>query len=63
MRLVGIYDDNDSGVLVHIVETIQEAAEWLRVSPQALYKSLKVSGSMNYRGYTLELVNIDDQEE
>jgi hypothetical protein len=53
---VGIYEEHGAGLLVHIVDTISQASAWVGVSVDAFYKSLQLTGTMNARGYVLELI-------
>ena len=53
---IGVYEENGAETLAHVVETITEAAEWLGVSIDALYKAKHLHGVMRAKGYTLELI-------
>jgi len=61
-KVIGIYEEGGAGLLAHVVETIEEAASWLGVSRQALYKSFKLYQVMKARGYTLELINLEEAQ-
>jgi len=64
--IVGIYEEDGAGLLVHIVDTITQASAWVGVSVDAFYKSLQLNGTMNARGYVLELIKnegVSDDEE
>ena len=61
-KLVGIYTQDDSGTLAHIVETIAEAARWIGVTVDTLYKSRHLHGVMQSRGYRLELIDAEEPE-
>ena len=56
-KVIIIYDDN--GLYCTEVRTIEEAAQWIGCSTQALYKNMQLSGVMGCKGYTLEIE--DDQ--
>lgn len=58
---IGIYElEND--LIVNLVNTIQDAADWIGCGVTTLYDSLHREGLMNARGYYLERVNISDLE-
>ena len=57
-RIIAIYDENNE-TLHTIVNTIEQASNWLNVTRDALYKSLKLNGVMKAREYTIELVEIE----
>lgn len=61
-KLVGIYTQDDSGTLAHIVETIAEASRWIGVTVDALYKSQHLHGTMQARGYKLELIDREEPD-
>lgn len=63
MRLIGIYNQDEAGTLAHIVTSISEASRWVGCSVDAFYKSLQATGSMQARGFTLELIEDDEDEE
>lgn len=63
MRLIGIYNQDEAGTLAHIVKSISEASRWIGVSVDAFYKSLQATGVMQARGFTLELIEDDEDEE
>ena len=63
MRFVGIYNQDEAGTLAHVVASISEASRWVGCSVDAFYKSLQATGSMQARGYTLELIEDDEDEE
>lgn len=54
---VGIYTNDEHETLSHIVETIEDAARWIGVTVDALYKSKHLHGFMNSKGYKIELIN------
>ena len=54
-HIVGIYEQDGAGLLVHVVDTIAQASAWVGVSVDAFYKALHLTGTMNARGYVLEL--------
>lgn len=65
-NIVGIYEETGAGLLVHVVDTITQAAAWVGVSVDAFYKALHLTGTMNARGYVLELIKneeVTDNEE
>lgn len=57
-----IYDKRD-GLIAHMVETIEQASEWIGCSLQALYKSLHLNGEMIAKGYKVEKIIIDQDGE
>lgn len=61
MKLVGIYKNDESESLVNLVNTIEEGALWIGVTPQALYKNHKIHGFMGALGFKLELIDIDEE--
>jgi len=61
-KLIAIYEDTKAQTLAHIVETIDDAAEWIGVTRQALYKSLHLHNIMKARGYIVELIREEDDE-
>jgi len=63
MRTIGIYHDDEVGTLAHIVDTLEQASKWLGVSRRALYYSLKINGVMRAKGFTVELIPEEIQEE
>lgn len=56
-KLIGIYTNDENETLCHLVKTIQDGARWIGCSTTALYKSLKLDGVMNAKGYKIELIN------
>ena len=54
--MIGIYEFNDTELLVHIVDTIEEASKWIQCTPRALYLNLKLHGIMHAKGYKLERI-------
>jgi hypothetical protein len=62
MRIIGIYEEHGGQCLVHIVPTIQDASEWLGVSRDTLYKSLQFNGVMKAKGYTVEIINQEEDQ-
>jgi len=63
MRLIGVYLDNEDELLVNLVNTIEEGALWIGVSPQALYKNHKIHGVMGANGFKLEIINIEEDDD
>ena len=63
MRLIGIYNNDEAGTLAHVVNSISEASRWIGCTVDAFYKSLQATGAMTARGYTLELIEVDEDEE
>jgi hypothetical protein len=61
--MVGIYEEDGAGLLVHVVDTISQASAWVGVSVDAFYKSLHLTGTMNARGYVLELIKNEEGED
>lgn len=59
---IGIYEI-ETDLIAHIVDTIQEGAEWIGCGVTTLYDSLHRNGLMNARGYYLERVSIDENTE
>lgn len=62
MTLIGIYEI-ESDTLAHLVNTIEEGAKWIGAGVTTLYDALHRDGVMNARGYYLERVAIDEDEE
>jgi len=59
-KLIAIYENDNMELLVHIVETIEEASRWIGCGVTTLYDSLHRDGFMNARGYKLELLQLED---
>ena len=51
-----IVEDNALALPVNVVETIEDASEWIGCSTQALYDNMALYGVMKAKGYVLELV-------
>lgn len=62
-RIIGIYENDSTELLVHIVATIEEASKWIGCGVTTLYDSLHRDGFMNARGYKLELLDPEDLED
>ena len=60
--VIGIYEI-ETDLLAHMVDTIEEGARWLGAGVTTLYDALHRDGVMNARGYYLERVTIDEDEE
>lgn len=60
--VIGIYEI-ETDLIAHIVDTIQEGAEWIGCGVTTLYDSLHRNGFMNAKGYYLERVSIDENTE
>lgn len=58
--IIGIYDI-DTELLAHLVDTIEEACEWIQCGSSTLYDSLHREGVMKARGYTVERVTITEE--
>jgi len=58
--LIGIYQDDETGLLSHIVKTIEEASQWIGCTIDALYKSKHQEGVMRAKGYKLELIKNEE---
>lgn len=59
---IGIYN-KESDLIEHLVTTIQEAAAWIECGVTTLYDSLHRDGVMNAKGYYIERVTIQEDEE
>ena len=57
--MIGIYKDD---ILSHLVNTIEESAEWIGCSTQALYKSFHVDGVMSAKGFTVDRIDLTDDD-
>lgn len=53
---IAIYHDNESETLAHIVDTLQEASEWIGCTVDALFKSLHLNGKMVVKNYIVERI-------
>ena len=60
--VIGIYE-TQTDLIAHIVDTIQEGAEWIGCGVTTLYDSLHRDGTMNAKGYYLERVTINENTE
>lgn len=60
--VIGIYELK-TDLIAHIVDTIQEGAEWIGCGVTTLYDSLHRDGMMNAKGYYLERVLINENME
>lgn len=58
---IGIYN-KESDLIEHLVLTIQEAAAWIECGVSTLYDSLHRDGVMNAKGYYIERVTIEEEE-
>lgn len=56
--IICIYDQLDNDLLVHQVDTLEQAAAWIDCSVRALYKSMQLTGTMQSKNYTIERVTI-----
>lgn len=57
--MIGIYKDD---ILSHLVNTIEESAEWIGCSTQALYKSLHINGVMSAKNFTVDRIDLTDDD-
>ena len=56
-----IYKENDIYELpLAVVDTIEEASQFIKCTPRALYKNMHLYGVMKANGYVLELVNREE---
>ena len=53
---IAICNDDKMELMVHLVDTIEDAAKWLGCKRDTLYKSKYLDGYMNYNGFKIELV-------
>ena len=53
-----IYDQKDNDLLVHQVDTLEQAAAWIKCSVRSLYKSMQLTGIMQAKNYTVERVTL-----
>lgn len=58
---IGIYNMQDD-LIENLVTTIQEAAEWIGCGVTTLYDALHRDGVMNAKGYYIERVTIQEDE-
>jgi hypothetical protein len=58
---VGIYEDNETETLAHIVNTITEASKWIGCTIDTLYKAQHLGGVMRAKGYKLELIKNEEE--
>lgn len=56
--IICIYDQRDNDLLVHQVDTLEQAAAWINCSVRSLYKSMQLTGTMQAKKYTVERVNL-----
>jgi hypothetical protein len=61
-RIIGIYENNESETLAHIVETIEQASRWIGCGMTTLYDALHRDGFMNAKGYKLEIIELNEEE-
>lgn len=54
--MVGIYEKEGAQLLVHIVESIEEASNWIGCSRRALYRNLHVDRKMHFGRYFIERI-------
>ena len=55
--IIVVYD-NKSGLPAFTCDTISQACDFIECSTQALYKALHLTGSMNVKGFTVDLVDV-----
>jgi len=55
-KVIAIYDKE--GLLVHIVDTLQQASVWIGCHVDTFYKSLHINNQMRAKGYTLEIITL-----
>jgi hypothetical protein len=61
-RIIGIYENNESETLAHIVETIEQASRWIGCGVTTLYDALHREGVMNAKGYKLEIIELNEED-
>lgn len=58
--MIGIYEKEGSQLLVHIVDSIEDASNWIGCTRRALYRNMHVDGLMHFGRYFIE--RIGDEE-
>jgi hypothetical protein len=61
-RIIGIYENNESETLAHIVETVEQASKWIGCGVTTLYDALHREGVMNAKGYKLEIIELNEED-
>lgn len=56
--MIAIYEDTTTQNIAHIVNTIEEASQWLGCARDTLYKSLHLHGVMKAKGYIVERLEL-----
>ena len=61
-RDIIIYKESDVYELpCALVDSIEEASQFIKCTPQALYKNMQLYGVMKSNGYVLELVTPEEE--
>lgn len=57
-KTIAIYEDTIAQNIAHIVDTLEEASQWLGCTRDTLYKSLHLHGVMKAKGYIVERIEL-----
>lgn len=55
-----ICNDDEMSLPCAVVDTIENGASWIGCTVQALYKNMRLYGTMKANGYVLELVEREE---